>query len=161
MQQRGRVRRVTGVTWTDAEVYAKHKDELMRFAAALVGPDDAGDVLSTVVTRILASGRTLSSLRDPRPYLMRAVLNQSRSHHRARQRRPRPVADGTEPAPEARPEVLEAVLNLPVRQRAVTYLVYWVGMTAGEVAELLGTRPATVRRYLHLAREKLRGVLDA
>lgn len=45
------------MSFTDAEVYRKHKDELMRFAAALVGPSHAADVVSNVVTRILAAGR--------------------------------------------------------------------------------------------------------
>ncbi len=37
----GHAERVTHVTFNDAEVYRKYKDELMRFAAALVGPTDA------------------------------------------------------------------------------------------------------------------------
>ncbi len=144
---------------TDEQVYTKHKDELMRFAAALVGPDEAADVVSTVVTRILAAGRTLGGFDEPRPYLMRAVLNEARSHHRGK--RPPPAAFDPPPDPvaEVRPDILAAVLDLPTRQRAVTYLVYWAGMTAPEVGELLGARPGTVRRYLHLAREKLKEVL--
>ena len=145
---------------TDAEVYQKHKDELMRFAAALVGPTDAADVLSNVVTRILAAGKSLGGFDEPRTYLMRAVLNESRSVHRAR--KPLPVIGTAEATDEAnlRPDVLTAVAELPVRQRAVTYLVYWAGMTSDEVGRLIGARPATVRRYLHLARQKLKEALD-
>ncbi len=146
---------------TDEQVYVKHRDELMRFAAALAGPDDAADVVSTVITRILASGRRLTDLAEPRPYLMRAVLNQSRSVARSRGRE----SPGTLPE-EGRedalphPHVLDAVLDLPVKQRAVTFLAYWAGMTSAEIGDLLGARPATVRRYLHLAREKLKEALD-
>lgn len=152
--------RVTSVSLTDAEVYQKHKDELMRFATALVGPNDAGDMLSNVVTRILGAGRSLTDFREPRPYLMRAVLNESRSLHRARRTPPTVAEAPTDPTDRVRPDVLAAVLELPVRQRAVTYLVYWAGMTSEEVGSLLGARPATVRRYLYLARQKLKEALD-
>lgn len=150
--------RVTDVNG-DAEVYLKHRDELTRFARVLVGRADAQDVVSTVVIRLLASGRSLDGLDDPRSYLMRSVLNESRSLMRRR-------------SPDVEPErvhvdkpsdgyVVAAVAGLPPRQRAVTFLAYWEEMTSAEIAELLGMRAANVRRYLHLARRKLRGVLDA
>ena len=154
------VKRVTGVGMTDAEVYRKHKDELMRFATALVGPNDAGDILSNVVTRILSSGKSLGDFREPRPYLMRAVLNESRSLHRSRRPTPVVASADMDPSADIRPDVLAAVSELPVRQRAVTYLVYWAGMTSDEVGQLLGAKPGTVRRYLHLARKKLAEALD-
>lgn len=150
--------RVTGVSG-DAEIYEKHRDELTSFARVLVGRADAPDVVSAVVTRLLASGRSLVDLRDARSYLMRAVLNESRSVLRKR----REVAETDQPIhdPEYDDRVIAAVAGLPARQRAVTFLAYWEEMTSTEIGELLGMRPGTVRRYLHLAREKLRGVLDA
>ena len=50
---------------------------------------------------------------------------------------------------------------LPARQRAATYLVYWEGRSIAEASTLMGIRPGTVKRYLHLARRTLKGVLDA
>jgi DNA-directed RNA polymerase specialized sigma24 family protein len=153
----GLVVRVSGVSG-DAEIYAKHRDEPTGFARVLVGRSDAPDVVSTVVTRLLASGRSLVDLRDPRSYLMPAVLNESRSILR-RGREPSEI----EPPmglPASDGHVAAAVAGLPAQQRAVTFLAYWEEMTSNEIAQMLGIRPATVRRYLHLAREKLRGVLD-
>jgi DNA-directed RNA polymerase specialized sigma24 family protein len=49
---------------------------------------------------------------------------------------------------------------LPLQQRAAIYLVYWEGCEPTEAARLLGVQPGTLRRYLHLAREKLRRYLD-
>ena len=150
--------RVTGVRG-DAEVYEKHRDELTRFARVLVGRDDAPDVVSNVVTRVLASGRSLAGLREPRSYLMKAVLNESRSVIRKRRATSTAIQPHYDRLVDYR--IGEAVAELPPRQRAVTFLAYWGEMTSSEIAELLGMRPGTVRRYLHLAREKLRGVLDA
>jgi DNA-directed RNA polymerase specialized sigma24 family protein len=38
--------------------------------------------------------------------------------------------------------------------------VYWEGHSPTEAAALMGTKPGTVRRYLHLARRKLEEALD-
>ncbi len=41
------------VATDDAEVYRKYADELMRFAAALVGPSGAEELLSTAFLKAL------------------------------------------------------------------------------------------------------------
>lgn len=153
--------RVETATATDEEIYSRHRQELMRFARILVGPDQAGDVLSSVIVRIL-SKRHLSDLNDPRPYLYRAVLNEAHSFHRTQSHLNGLVPESipSNPAPPTDPQVLEAVAALPPRQRAAVYLVYWEGCTPTEAAGLMHARPGTVRRYLHLARQHLRGVLD-
>lgn len=144
---------------SDSDIYMKLKDDLVRYAAALVGPDDAQDVVSAVVVRLLKR-RSLTELADPRAYLFKAVLNQARSVAARR----RPVAlpvDAAEPTlPGPQPEVLEAVMRLPLRQRAATFLFYWSDLTVGETAHQMGVRPGTVKRYLHLARRSLKEVLD-
>lgn len=136
----------------------------MRYATALTGPDTADDVVSTVVTRVVARPGGLGSLGEPKPYLMKAVLNEVRSRHRMRQRRKTvhaeiPVAvtvsDGL-----AEAIVDNVIRNLPARQRAAAFLVFHEEYTPTEAATLMGCRPATVRRYIHLSRNKLREALD-
>jgi RNA polymerase sigma-70 factor (ECF subfamily) len=153
---------------SDAAVYEALRDELVRFAAAIVGRDNAEDVLSTVMIRIMVN-RNLTDLDSPRPYLYKAVLNEARSllRRRGRDSLARTVAAQTQPilgnSPESLAldgEVREAVLQLPPRQRAATYLTYWNGCSLAEAAQLMGCRPGTVGRYLHLARRHLRRVLD-
>lgn len=143
---------------TDEEIYRKNKDDLIRYASVLVGPSEAEDVVSTVVLRVLRR-RHLEDLEQARAYLFRAVLNESRT--RLTRRRPVDRIDdfAATPVLDPRPEVLEAVIGLPVRQRAATFLVYWSDLTIGEAARLMGTRPGTVKRYLYLAKRTLRGVL--
>ena len=58
----------------DAEVYIKYRDDLLRYATSLVGPDQAEDVVSTVVLRTMR-GRGLAELDRPHAYLMKSVLN--------------------------------------------------------------------------------------
>jgi DNA-directed RNA polymerase specialized sigma24 family protein len=38
--------------------------------------------------------------------------------------------------------------------------VYWLGFSPSEAASVMDCRPGTVRRYLHLARNTLKEVLD-
>jgi RNA polymerase sigma factor (sigma-70 family) len=139
----------------------------MRFAASLVGPDRASDLVSEVMVATLQQ-RTLAELENPKAYLMQSVLNRARSmgrtlsrERRAISRMPVGVSDGTEPVDLLlNADIVDAVAELPVRQRAAIYLVYWADMDASEAAELMGIRPATLRRYLFLARNKLRKWID-
>lgn len=143
----------------EAEIWLKSKDDLTRFAGVLVGPSDAEDVVSTVFLRVL-DRRRLEDLEDARRYLFRAVLNECKTR-RGRDRTVLGLVDLPGPPPsEPQPEVLEAVLSLPMGQRAATYFVYWADMSLAEAAEMMGVRPGTVKRYLHLARAKLEGVLN-
>ncbi len=143
---------------TDEEIYVKYRDELIRYATVLVGPADAEDVLSAVLTRIYNSRRSLSRLESPRPYLMKSVLNESINRRNARRELPL-LEVAVEPV-RSQPEVLQAVQALPQQQRAAIYLSYWCGMPSDEIGDLMGCRPATVRRYVHLARRKLEAVLN-
>ncbi|MEX2252145.1 MAG: RNA polymerase sigma factor [Acidimicrobiia bacterium] len=141
----------------DAKVYQELRYELTRLATALVGPTEAEDVVSTVVARVLERPGGLIGLREPRPYLVKAVLNEGRSRLR-RQRRwgLLPLGQSTHPTfTHGHDDLVDLVMRLPLQQRAATFLVYWEGHSPTSAAELMGCRPATVRRYLHLARKKL------
>ncbi len=143
---------------TDEEIYLKYRDELIRYATALVGPSDAEDVLSSVVTRLYRSKRSLGALEFPRPYLMKAVLHEALN--RRRHWGDQPLGEIAVEPVRSEPEVLQAVMSLPTRQRAATYLTFWCGMNSTEVGDVMGCRPATARRYVHLATRKLAGVLN-
>ena len=147
---------------TDREIYEEIAPDLMRYATALIGPDQAPDVVSTVVTRALGRGGGLAGLESPKSYLMKAVLNEATGVKRQRARRQTyPVAavpDVGLPDVEVG-NIDEVVMGLPPQQRAAAYLVFFLEHTPTEAAELMGTRPATVRRYLYLARRKIEGAI--
>lgn len=138
----------------------------MRFAASLVGPDRASDLVSEVMVATLQQ-RTLAELENPKAYLMQSVLNGARSmgrtlsrERRAMSRLPVEASASIEPDLLLNADIVEAVADLPVQQRAAIYLVYWADLDASDAAELMGIRPATLRRYLFLARNKLRKWID-
>ncbi|MCP3975196.1 MAG: sigma-70 family RNA polymerase sigma factor [bacterium] len=149
---------------TNAEIYGKYADDLVRFATGLVGPSDAQDVVSAAVIKVMWSKRW-DDVTNYKAYLYQAVLNESRMHHRStmRRRAREQRASGSDIVypKEVRPEVLEAVGKLSPQQRAAVFLTYWEGLGVDEVAFRLGVREGSVKRHLARARAKLRGALDA
>lgn len=152
-----------GVLVTDRDVYEEVRVPLMRFAASLVGSAASADLVSEVVVATLER-RSLVSLENPKAYLMQAMLNRAKSRGRQMSRERRATARlgaVTEHVDRVEdPRLVEVVSELPAQQRAAVFLVYWEDLSPTDAAELLGVRPATLRRYLYLAREKLRRRLD-
>ena len=139
---------------SDADVYLKYRDDLLRYATSLVGSGRAEDVVSTVVLRTM-SRRSLAGLENPHGYLMKGVLNESRSVWRRA-----PVALLSEHESRQLPDevigTLDALWRLPVRQRAASFLFYWEDRSVSDIAKIMGVRPGTVKRYLHNARQRLK-----
>ncbi len=152
-------------TLSAGECYEKHADALVRFATGLVGPADAADVVQSGVLRAVSSARW-GDVRDQRAYLFRSVMNEARMHHRSTmRRRAREVRAAlldeyvSAETPLPRPEVLEQVGKLSVRQRAVVTLTYWDDLDRAAVAALLGISEGAVKRHLARAHHKLRELI--
>lgn len=147
---------------SDREIYLAIRHEVLRFAVTLAGTKDAEDVVSNVITRLLASGRSLGDLENPKAYVMQAVMNESKSLARKKARTGEELELGiglvasVDGDHDSRIDMLRAVSRLPLRQRATIFLAYWAGYNSPEIARLLGIRPGTARRYLHMARTRLR-----
>lgn len=84
------------------------------------------------------------------------MINSNRS--RFRRRRVGELLTGTPPdagagqcdgADEERPELITALLNLPVGQRAVLVLRYWMDLSEAETAASLGCSVGNVRARRH------------
>ena len=149
-------------TEQNAAIYEEVSHDLVRFASSLVGPDDAPDAVSTVVARALAGGG-LVRLENPRAYLTRSVHNECRTIHRKRRRdgeATHALAGTSQVEPDGPSQMAAVVAALPFKQRCATHLVYWMGYSPTEAARLMGVRPATLRRYLHLARKKVKEAID-
>ncbi len=145
-----------------AVLYRTHREELMRFATALVGPNDAPDVFSTALVKAFSSA-SFAGVTNKRAFLYRVVFNEANRFLRRRARRPVVEARGSHVEhwrmPTLHPEVAAAVRRLSGRQRAAIYLTYWADLTPAQVAEHLNISEGTVRRHLARARARLREVL--
>lgn len=155
------------MTETLESAYRQHADELIRFATAMIGPDDASDVVTDAMVTVFAHEHDVSSVGNTRAYLFKAVHNRILDVSRSRSRRQRReeryelrqqrTATTNDPSLDAR----AALATLSEQQRAVTFMTYWCDMAPADIAEALDVSEGTVRKQLSRARARLREVLDA
>jgi RNA polymerase sigma-70 factor (ECF subfamily) len=152
-----------GIDEGAVEAYEKHASDLVAYATALVGPADAEDVVADAMLGVFTTVRW-ASVREPRGYLFRCVLNRARQTERRRSLGR--VKEAAVPVrlvdegDDGGPDDLGLLARLSVRERAVIYLTYWVDLTPAGVAEVLGLSEGAVKRYLARARAKLREELS-
>lgn len=147
-------------------VYEAHAAELVRFATGLVGVDDAPDVVAEAFLRVSQSP-VWAEARDRRVLWLRAVVYESRSmvrtsvRRRERERRVAvPAMAESGDRQEHDREVADALDRLPVQQRAVVVLTYWMDLTPVSIAELLEVSEGSVRKQLARARARMKEVLS-
>jgi DNA-directed RNA polymerase specialized sigma24 family protein len=139
-----------------------HRDAVARFLVATVGPDDADDVLQETLIAALRSYASVRTGGNPRAWLLTIARNTAIDAHRARVRRPVPVAapdagsmpGGFGDGPDE--ELWSAVRDLPPKQRAAVALRYVNDLSHREIARVLDCSEAAARRSLHEGLEKLR-----
>src|SRR5215468_3024066 len=98
--------------------------------------------------------------------VFRAAIDETRRPWRRRERSagdavPDLPLDDPSGASDERLRVRMALHSVPVRQRAVLVLRFYLGMTAEEAAEVLGVRAATVRSQTSRGLANLRAALAA
>jgi RNA polymerase sigma factor (sigma-70 family) len=145
------------------ELYRLHATELTRYATGLVGPFDAADVVTDACLKAFES-RNWDQVGNPRAYLYRTVFSVATDHHRRtlarRLRELKAAAPESVPAREVDIDVLEAVNQLSLQQRAAVYLTYWEDLTPEKVAERMGVSVGSVKRHLARARKRLGELLS-
>lgn len=136
----------------------QQENRLYRAALAILGdPHEAEDAVQDAFLRFLE--RAPGDLENPGAWLTRVLVNGCKSRLRLAWRRVGPLPETLPaPAPEEREEV-EELFSLPPEDRAVIHLHYYEGYSTGEIAQILGQRPGTVRSRLSRARAKLRKLL--
>ena len=135
-----------------------NENRLYRAALAILGhPQEAEDAVQDAFVRYLE--RAPTDLERPGAWLMRVLVNGCRSRLRLAWRRECPLPETLPaPGPEERQEV-EELFSLPPQDRAVLHLFYYEGYSTGEIAQMTGQRPGTVRARLTRARQRLRKLI--
>lgn len=153
-----------------AELYAAHRLALVRLAVLLV--DDIASAEDVVQDAFAALARRRGALDDPSKalaYLRVAVVNTARSALRRRRTARAYVPTREVPADtpedstvlaEEHREVLDAVRQLPPRQREVLVLRYWSGLSEAEIAATLDISPGTVKSTASRALDALERTLQ-
>lgn len=102
------------------------------------------------------------------PYLRRAIVNEVRGSIRRRVLERRPTLRAMpRPAPRRlddqvvdRDALLQALAQLPQRQRAAVVLFYYEDRPLEEIATIMGTSVGTAKAHLSRGRDQLRRLLE-
>lgn len=138
---------------------------LFRSAYLLVGDRGlAEDLAQTALAKTYAAWPRIEDRSAARAYAQRTLINTASSWFRKRGwRNERPTADLPEGSdhrhPGARVEVMEALAQLPARQRAVVVLRYYEDLSVAETADHLGCSTGTVKSQTFDALATLRTLL--
>ena len=143
---------------------------LVRFAATITrNGHDAEDAVATALVRVATSPYQLSQARQPWPYLLRMVRNESLGILR-RKRRCQPAGNLADlrtcclidqaEQEESHRAVWLALRKIPTAQSEVVVLKIWEEMTFAQIAEVLNLSPDTVASRYRYAMEKLSHLLQ-
>jgi RNA polymerase sigma factor (sigma-70 family) len=150
---------------TDAQVpyqrfYREQAPAVARFLTGMLGPDDAEECLQETFLSALRAFDRFDG-RNPRAWVLAIARRKAIDTHRARSRRPLPIADAGDAAPARDPELLDSaiwaeVADLPGKQRAALVLRYALDLRHREIGAVLGCSEAAARRNVHEGIVKLR-----
>jgi RNA polymerase sigma factor (sigma-70 family) len=140
-----------------------NRDAVWRFLIRSVGPADAEDCFQETFIAALRAYPRLTADSNLRAWVLTIAHRKALDAHRARARRPLPVAepaavgDHAAAEPAARDsELWEAVHGLPARQRSAVVLRYLADLSHRDIAAAIGCSEAAARRSLHEGLSKLR-----
>ena len=139
----------------------EHRRPVLAFLRAMVGPDEAEDCFQETFLAALrayprAEGRSL------RAWVLTIARHKAIDHHRARGRRPEPVAEvpavGSAEAQDGLGggELWRQVADLAPGQRAAIALRFAADLRYREIGTALGCSEAAARRRVHDGLEAIR-----
>lgn len=135
------------------QVVADHGAVVLRVCRAVLGPDDADDAWSETFLAALRAYPDLRPDSDVRAWLVTIAHRKAIDVTRATARRAVPDDRLPEPAAPRQPTTVEADVDLwtalaalPPKQRQAVAYHHVAGLPHAEVAALVGSSPAAVRR---------------
>jgi RNA polymerase sigma factor (sigma-70 family) len=137
----------------------EHAGDVMAVLHGAVGRVDADDCFQETFLSALRAYPKLGDTSNLRGWLMTIAHRKAVDHHRARGRRPVPVAEVAEVSvsdPEPGDGIWAVVGALPPKQRAAVTLRYASDLPHAEIAAALGCSPEAARRSLHEGLKRLR-----
>ena len=142
-------------------VLDEHSAAVMGILRGAVGRDGAEDCFQETFLAALRAYPKLGDARNLRGWLLTIAHRKAIDHHRARGRRPTPMAEVPEIAVEdgvgaPDEELWAAVGALPPKQRAAVALRYGSDLPHAEIGAALGCSPEAARRSLHEGLKRLR-----
>lgn len=144
------------------EIYRQHKQSVYRMALTwLRSVSEAEDVTQETFLRLLEWKDRLQPGKE-RSWLLTVAANLCRDRLRLRKRHPEePLSDQLPGVSPGHSAVLEAVLELPVKERTAVHLYYYEGYSTVEIAGIMDCSRSAVSKWLGMARKRLKHRLEA
>lgn len=149
------------------EVIEQYSTVLFRLSMVrMQNREDAQDVVQDTFLRLLTQvkkGKTFREEEHLKAWLLTVATNRGKSILTMAWNR---KTEGMEvlndmAAPEQKTDyAYEYVMRLPEKYRVAINLFYYEQLTTEQIAEIMKTKPATVRSYLHRGREKLKKMME-
>lgn len=141
-----------------------YSDMILRLGYSILNSvQDAQDICQEVLLKRMAFAETFPTSAQERAWMVRVTVNACKNLRRSFWHRHTVGLDQAAEQPVFQPEpdgVLEQVQQLPVRDREVLVLYYYMGYHTEEIAGLLGVRPEAVRARMSRARRRLKAELE-
>jgi RNA polymerase sigma factor (sigma-70 family) len=143
----------------------EHREDVYRFLVASVGRQEADDCFQETLLAALRAYPRLRRNSNLRGWVLTIAHRKALDHHRAKARRPLPVAEVADRAPELNGEddgaLWAAVRELPGKQRAAVVLRFANDLAHDEIGRVLDCSEDAARRNVHEGVKKLRQTWQA
>lgn len=153
-----------------ARLFTAEADRLVSLARFFVDDQTAAeDLVQEAFIRLSRSAHRIRDEERAAAYLRSIVINLARDHNRRglvslRHRPPavldEPSAEDAASARESRQEVVEALRDLPLRQRDCIALRYYLDLSIDQIAVTLGVSPNSVKTHLQRGLRSLAHTLE-
>jgi RNA polymerase sigma factor (sigma-70 family) len=146
-------------------LFDEHAQAVLTFLGGAVGSSEAEDCFQETMLSALRAYPRLSDSSNLRGWLFTIARRKVIDAHRARARRPTPVADPDPGAtvdvhPETDAEVWDQVRSLPAKQRRAVVLRFAGDRSYPEIAAAMSTTKDSARQSVHEGLKKLRRELQ-
>lgn len=152
------------------DTYRAHYRDLVRLAAFLTSShEDAEEVVQDAYVKVYGAWRRVRDPERVEAYLRTTVVNLARSRLRHRKvataHRPEPLPDAASAETGAlervqREAVLQALHQLPRRQREAVALRYYADLSEAQTAEAMGCSVGSVKSHTSRGLSALRPLLE-
>jgi RNA polymerase sigma factor (sigma-70 family) len=142
------------------DFYRAESASVRRAVGFTVGdPDLARECVDEAMTRAYERWDAVAAMDSPAGWVYRVAVNHARNRGRRRlveRRKQAPAAPAsTPPAEAADPAIAVALAALPLDQRSVVVLRFYLDWSLDQIAAGLGVAPGTVKSRLHRALRRL------
>lgn len=148
-------------------LFATDYARLVRSLGVAIGDqEEARDAVQEAFIQIWQDWERIGRYDDPAGWVRRVAINRLLNRRRSLRRRAQAMLrlGQAEPRshslPEDRVVLVQALAQLPTKQRAALALRYVGGYSLAEVAAALGVSEGTVSQHLHRGKESLRKLLE-